>query len=205
MGLNTILRLALICACGIFAVVLLLEVIFSFSFGSDDRSLAQNPQISRPDTRRADQLAAQILKRPLFTQGREPPEQKVVKKEPPKLQGRLAGVMMRPDTREALFTRPGGRPIAVKEGEVIDGWKVASIQSDRVVLTSEFGEQVVKPTKGAEEEETVTKRPKVVKKIAPTQQAPRNAAPAAAAQKASLPNRTQQFSQAVAQAAPTGQ
>jgi len=204
MGLNSILRLVLVSVCGICAVVLLLEVIFSLSFGSDDRALAQSPQITKPDTQRADRLAAQILKRPLFTQGREPPEQKVVKKEPPKLQGRLAGVMMRPDTREALFTRPSGRPIAVKEGEVIDGWKVASIQSDRVVLTSEFGEQVVKPTKGTEEEETAARRPKVVKKTAPTL-APRNAAPAAAAQKAFLPNKAQQFSEAVARTAPTGQ
>ncbi len=203
MGLRTVLRFALISACAIFAVILLFEIVFSFGFSARSDVFAQNPQIARPDSRRADRLAAQILKRPLFTRGREPPELRIPKKEPPKLQGRLAGLMMRPDVREALFTRPGGRPVAVKEGDTIDGWKIASIQFDRVLLTSEFGEQVVKPTKGTEEEETAVRRPKVIKKTAPTQ-APPKANPAAATQKASLPTKAQQFSQAAAQAVSTG-
>src|SRR5438552_61122 len=68
---------------------------------------------------KADRLVAEILKRPLFTPGRQPPEAKIVKAEPPQLQGRLAGVMLRSDMRIALFTRPGGKPVSVKEGDVI--------------------------------------------------------------------------------------
>jgi hypothetical protein len=109
---------------------------------SDDGRVARN----------ADRIADEILKRPLFTPGRRPPEEKVEKPEPPQLQGRLAGVMLRPDVRIALFTRPGGKPISVKEGDVIDGWTASKIEAGRVVLTSAFGEQVVKPTNGSQEE-----------------------------------------------------
>jgi len=119
---------------------------------------------------RADRLVAEILKRPLFTQGRRPPEVKVVKAEPPKLQGRLAGVMLRPDGRIALFTRPGGRPVSVKEGDVIDGWTTAKIEAGRVLLTSSFGEQIVKPTNGSADELTPGRRP--VKKAAAAKSQP---------------------------------
>jgi hypothetical protein len=119
---------------------------------------------------KADRLVAEILKRPLFTQGREPPEAKVVKAEPPQLQGRLAGVMMLADQRVALFTRPGGRPVSVKEGQVIDGWTASKIETGRVVLTSSFGEQVVKPTNGSAEEVTPGRRP--IKKATPTKKQP---------------------------------
>ena len=119
---------------------------------------------------KADRLVAEILKRLLFTPGRQPPQAKVVKAEPPQLQGRLAGVMMRRDVRIALFTRPGGRPVSVKEGDVIDGWTASKIESGRVVLTSAFGEQVVKPTNGSAEEVTPGHRP--VKKATSTKNQP---------------------------------
>lgn len=121
-------------------------------------------------TNKAEGLTAEILKRPLFTKGREPPHPKVVKAEPPVLQGRLAGVMLQPDLRIALFTRPGGRPVSVKEGQVIDGWTASKIEAGRVVLTSSFGEQIVKPTNGSAEEVTPGKRP--VKKATPTKTQP---------------------------------
>ena len=100
----------------------------------------------------ANRIAEEILKRPLFTPGRHPPEEKVEVAEPPQLQGRLAGVMMRDDVHIALFTRPGGRPVSVKEGDVIDGWKASKIEAGRVVLTSAFGERVVTPTSGSPDE-----------------------------------------------------
>jgi type II secretory pathway component PulC len=117
--------------------------------------------------KKGDALVAEIIKRPLFTDGRAPPRPpQVVKAEPPHLQGRLAGVMLQSDSREALFTRPGGKPVAVKEGDVIDGWTVGKIQEDQVLLTSAFGEQVVKPTNGGADEITTAPRP-VAKKNAP--------------------------------------
>ena len=56
---------------------------------------------------------------------------------------------IRPEMREALFEREGEKPVAVKEGQAIDGWTVASIQPDQVVLRSAAGEQILKPTNAA--------------------------------------------------------
>jgi hypothetical protein len=119
---------------------------------------------------KADRLVAELLKRPLFTPGREPPRPKVVVAQPPVLQGRLAGVMLRPDARIASFTRPGGRPVSIREGQVIDGWTASKIEEGRVVLTSSFGQQIVKPTNASAEEVTPGKRP--VKKPAPNKNQP---------------------------------
>jgi len=102
-----------------------------------------------------DALVADILERPLFSPSRQPvdtaPEEIAeAPKEPPQMPGRLEGVSIRPEAREALFEREGERPIAVKEGQQIGGWTVASIRADRVLLKSEIGgEQIVKPANGA--------------------------------------------------------
>jgi hypothetical protein len=101
-----------------------------------------------------DALVAEILERPLFSASRQPADvasEQVAEapKEPPKMPGRLEGVTIRPEAREALFEREGQKPIAVKEGQEIEGWTVASIQPDQVLLKSSAGEQIVKPTNGA--------------------------------------------------------
>jgi hypothetical protein len=142
---------------------------------------------------RADRMVAEILKRPLFTPGRRAPETRIVKAEPPKLQGRLAGVVLRPDLREALFTRPGGRPVSIKEGEVIDGWTAAKIEAGQVVLTSSFGEQIVKLTNGTPDEITPGRRP--AKKAVPT----KNQGPTPGQKPNPVPaQKQQQITQAVA-------
>src|SRR5262249_49217001 len=132
---------------------------------------------------RADRLVTQILKRPLFTEDRQPPHPKIVIPQPPKLKGRLAGVMLRPDGRVALFTRPGGRPVSVKEGDVVDGWTTTKIEAASVTLTSAFGQQVVKPTSGGADEPPPG-RP--VKKPPPRNQAAKPAGAGAPAQKSQL-------------------
>lgn len=144
---------------------------------------------------RADRLAAEILKRPLFTPGREPPHPKVVVAQPPVLQGRLAGVVMVADTPIALFTRPGGRPVSVKQGQVIDGWTASKIEFGRVTLTSSFGQQIVKPTNGSAEELTPGRRP--VKKAAPAKNQP--------VKPGQTPAQNQKPQQMAIGAAPTGQ
>jgi hypothetical protein len=99
-----------------------------------------------------DPMVAEILARPLFTSSRMPAampaaeEEIIEEKQPPELQARLAGITLGPDTREALFQREGEQVIPIKIGGEIDGWKVAAIQLDHVVLTSEFGKRIIKPT-----------------------------------------------------------
>src|SRR5689334_21978330 len=112
---------------------------------------AVRPQINVPAD--IDPMVAEILARPVFTSTRMPAEmpaaaeeELVEPKQPPQLQARLAGISLGPDAREALFQRDSGEmaeTIPVKVGGEIDGWKVSAIQLDGVVLTSEFGRQVV--------------------------------------------------------------
>jgi hypothetical protein len=68
---------------------------------------------------------------------------------PPVLTGRLTGMLLGPDQlKVAFFTRESEPSLSVKEGDVVDGWTVAAIEADRVVLTSEFGQRVVQPSFG---------------------------------------------------------
>jgi hypothetical protein len=104
-------------------------------------------EVALPDV---EALVAEILERPLFSPSRLPVHAEIVKEErtPITMPGRLAGTAIRPEVREALFVREGEKPIAVRVGQEIDGWIIAAIEFDRVVLTNSQGEQIVKPTNG---------------------------------------------------------
>ena len=161
-------RLALI-GCSAFAgAALVVEFALPFLFPSSGNLESARAHDEQLAAKRADAMVTEILKRPLFTEGRMPPMPKVAAKpEPPRLQGRLAGVVIQPDDKEALFTRPGGRPLAVREGGVIDGWTVGKIEIDSVTLTSAFGQQVIRPTNGGPEEVNAPAARPVARKSAP--------------------------------------
>jgi hypothetical protein len=100
---------------------------------------------------------ADIVDRPVFTANRRPPPTQEAQDRDdgpapatePVLTGRLGGVMLGPDDeREAIFARDGDKPLAVKEGDEIDGWTVSSITPEGVVLSSAFGEKTVEPSFG---------------------------------------------------------
>jgi hypothetical protein len=101
-----------------------------------------------------DSMVSEILERPLFSPSRQsadkPDSEDVAQAPPPppppQLPARLAGMNIRPETRQALFEVQAGQKLtAVSEGQEINGWTVASIQPDQVVLRSTAGEQVMKP------------------------------------------------------------
>jgi hypothetical protein len=141
--------------------LLMVSMVAFVSEDSGDASASNEPvrlpptavtqHVGPPDI---DALIAEILERPLFSPSRQPaeaaPEQ--ISETPtaqPKMPGRLEGVSIRPEAREALFEREGANPIAVKEGQEIDGWTVASIRPDQVLLKSVAGEQIVRPATDA--------------------------------------------------------
>ena len=101
-------------------------------------------------------MVAAIIERPLFSPARHPLEivaaqiGEMSEGTPQKLRGRLAGVLISPGVREALFARQGQKPIAVNIGSEIDGWKIAYIEPDRVILSNALGNQTVKPTTDSE-------------------------------------------------------
>jgi hypothetical protein len=95
--------------------------------------------------------AASIRARPLFTPGRRPaaPPPPVMLAEAVvvhQLTARLAGLMIQPGRREALFATDGQKPIAVALGDRIEGWTVTSIEPDGVMLSGPSGERRLTPT-----------------------------------------------------------
>ena len=66
----------------------------------------------------------------------------------PELHGRLEGVLIGPDGKEAIFSRDDDKSIAVEEGGEVDGWTIAAIDADKVRLTSDFGEKIIEPAPG---------------------------------------------------------
>jgi hypothetical protein len=95
-------------------------------------------------------LIADIVKRPLFTPGRRPPTPPaapapalVVEAKRP-WDWRLAGILMSPDRREALFVRDDLR-VAVGPGEDIEGWTLVAIGPDAVEIEGEGGKRRLRP------------------------------------------------------------
>ncbi len=88
-------------------------------------------------------LVATILGRPLFSPDRRPPEA-------PRDTGadfkdkRFAGIVIEPDRRLAIFAVTGAKPIAVTEGDTVDGWRIESITADEIALVSAQGSRTLR-------------------------------------------------------------
>jgi hypothetical protein len=87
---------------------------------------------------------ASISERPLFSPSRKPaPGEKAAPAGPGIEQRyRLLGLMNTGDSRRALLAE-GKRRFAIAEGGSLEGWRVARIEHDRVVLSSAAGEVVL--------------------------------------------------------------
>ena len=147
---------------GIGGLCLILSVIIASEF-----NLAISDVAASPSDRAADDAAgaadqapddvdtqvASILERPLFAPDRRgPPAPKTAdqgagaaNRAAPEITGRLGGITIGPgDDKEAVFERgEGEKPLVVKEGDDVDGWTVSSIEPDKVVLTSTFGQREI--------------------------------------------------------------
>jgi hypothetical protein len=99
------------------------------------------PADDLPDT---DELADAVIARPIFTIGRRPP--KVV---PADHQAggaslpRLAGIMITPGGRRAIFMPEGTKPLVLAEGATVGDHTINRIAKDRVYLS---GNTVLTPT-----------------------------------------------------------
>jgi hypothetical protein len=149
-----LLRLGLAVLCtGIAAVVITEISVGAFTAVVPPvQAVGTEARIEMPPVPDIDSMVAEILKRPLFSSSRLPYEEVVGIEEddgeekPPQLQSRLTGVAIRPEGREALFEREGGKPVAVREGGQIDGLTVKTIRTDQVTLSNVLGDEIVKPT-----------------------------------------------------------
>lgn len=92
-------------------------------------------------------LAQTIEERPLFSPGRKPvaasmPARQVDTTVKP-FGRRLTGIVVEPQMRAAVFAGEGARPVAVKEGEPIDGWFLETVTSVSVTMRSAGTVQVI--------------------------------------------------------------
>ena len=148
-------RHILLASCAAFAAICAVEIVWSTGRGADPDPPLQSPAelVLRPPAN-IDAMVAEIVARPLFRSDRQPAaaadadDDDSGDKKTATLQSRLAGISVGP-VREALFERDGEKAVAVREGAEIDGFKVSSIQIDRVVLTSAAGQQTVQLTADA--------------------------------------------------------
>jgi hypothetical protein len=148
-------RLALLAFCIGLAGIIVGEQVLSVAVVEASTAYAEPmaPAASPPPAVDTDAIVAKILERPLFTASRRAPRPPEAPAPPPptapELKARLAGMLVGPDDKQALFAREGGAVVAVREQQEIDGWTVTAIDIDKVVVSSTFGERVLQPTPGA--------------------------------------------------------
>ena len=93
--------------------------------------------------------AATSLARPLFAPGRRPPAQAAAAAKldaPAPDLPRIAGTMVTPAGRRAIFAAKGDKPLVVGEGAQVGGFTVQSIKAGQVTLLGPAGVRVLSPT-----------------------------------------------------------
>ena len=134
--------------CAVFAALIVVELYAgadanvaaaNVSSPADEMSVA--PRGQRPPL---DEAPATILARPLFSPTRRPPESsgptasELTDK-------RLAGIVIEPDRRLAIFAVSGAKPLVVTEGETVDGWRIENITPSEISLRGPSGSQTLQP------------------------------------------------------------
>lgn len=105
---------------------------------------AATPASSRPTGGEAGLLSS-VLDNPLFSPTRRPQPQGEARG-PSTLAGiRLAGIVIEPERRIAIFSVPGAKPVIRVEGESLGDWRIATISAQDVSLSGPAGTQVLEP------------------------------------------------------------
>lgn len=104
-------------------------------------------RLAAPDPKRIARWAATSLARPLFSPGRRPPKVAAapgvgVASHLP----RVAGIMVTPAGRRAIFAEKGTKPLVLGEGGQVAGFTVQSIQAGQVTVRGPEGVRVLSPT-----------------------------------------------------------
>jgi hypothetical protein len=141
----------LLVGCVTFGAVLLLEI-----KAPEHPPPAPNPAVERgdpppalnelPAASAAPPIAA-ILARPLFSPSRRPPQSKPgnASDDSGLADSRLAGIIIEPDHRLAIFAPEGAKLLTVTEGQTVSGWRVESITPRDVSLSGPEGTRTLQP------------------------------------------------------------
>ncbi len=77
---------------------------------------------------------AALLGRPIFSQSRRPPPELAHKDAAKAIIPRLAGIVVVPGYRRAIFETAGQNPLTVSENDMVAGWRIQNIYSESVML-----------------------------------------------------------------------
>jgi hypothetical protein len=141
----------LVSVCVGFAGIIVAELYSVSGEPSAVAAAAPRPRAPPPTARRQpdrpDDLVAVILARPLLSPSRRPPVSGANEAVASDLAGnRLAGIVIEPDRRTAIFAVPGAKPLILTEGESVSGWQIESITPTEVSLVSRSGTKTLQPT-----------------------------------------------------------
>lgn len=90
-------------------------------------------------------LAAANLARPLFSPTRRPPDVASSSPSDPELTDkRLAGIVLEPDRRLAIFAVNGAKPLTVTEGDNVNGWRIETITAEQISLRGPGGTRTLR-------------------------------------------------------------
>jgi hypothetical protein len=142
---------------GLLAIVCGLTAVLTWEVGifTPPASLALPPTrvaatAAKPITRPSheSEWLATVLARPLFSPDRRPPSESSVVEGNPIPDGlpRLAGVMVGPFGRSAIFAIDGGTPVVLREGGRVNAWTVRLIRAGEVELEGPGGTRTVHPS-----------------------------------------------------------
>ena len=139
----------LLAGCALFGGVIVVELTSDDAGASASAPAAVRPEPPVPPRApgpRIDDLLATILDRPLFSPTRQPPRESSDRPSDPGLSDvRLAGTVIEPGRRLAIFAMPGAKPIVRGEGGAVNDWRVDSITLEAVVLSGPTGTTTLQP------------------------------------------------------------
>jgi hypothetical protein len=149
--MHRLVLLLLIVGCLLFAAILFIEL---EPAGAEDAVIAQaaaRPEATRVMHRqqspRLEELVATALARPLFSNNRRPPQSILTGNaaDTDLADKRLAGIVTTSTRRIAIFAVTGDKPLAVAEGEDVNGWRIESITPREVSLSGPGGTKTLQP------------------------------------------------------------
>ena len=140
----------LLCGCALFGVVILAEL--HAAAPGDLAGIARAVRLPAapaahpaPQAPRLARLVATTLARPLFSPTRRPPPQSGGGAGAGIADMRLTGIVTAPGERLAIFAVAGARPVIVKEGEEVSGWRIDGITPGAVSVSGPGGTTTLQP------------------------------------------------------------
>ncbi len=146
-------QILLLAGCALFGAILALELTRPLAADTEAASSGNSaPAVKLPATapprpgHGLEAMVAQILARPLFSSTRRPaPHENGPVGDSALDDNRLTGIVTEPGYRFAIFAPAGAKPVVVREGDSIAGWRVESITPREVSLNGPAGTKTLQP------------------------------------------------------------